>query len=143
MMKKLSRNIFILETTLFVINFYFGIYSLFDMIPDKINIKLYHLLFRDDEKNTWKYPNYMEWACEYQMNPRYSILLTIVIFVFSILVVKHSRNEKGKKNSDHTYFFTDSSPITCYYFWRDILLSWWNGSWICIKAYCLQKIIRQ
>ena len=95
MMKKLSRNIFILETTLFVINFYFGIYSLFDMIPDKINIKLYHLLFRDDEKNTWKYPNYMEWACEYQMNPRYSILLTIVIFVFSILVVKHSRNEKG------------------------------------------------
>ena len=97
MMKKLSRNIFILETALFAINFYFGIYSLFDMIPDKINIKLYHLLFRDDEKNTWKYPNYMEWACEYQMNPRYSILLTIVIFVFSILVVKHSRNEKGKK----------------------------------------------
>ena len=50
MMKKLSRNIFILETALFAINFYFGIYSLFDMIPDKINIKLYHLLFRDDEK---------------------------------------------------------------------------------------------
>ena len=91
-MKKNSHrlNSFIGEVTLFIIHFYFGIYSFFDMLFEKYGIRLYFTLFWDHENKTSKPENYVKLAIAYQYHPILCILVTIticiLILVLSIIV---------------------------------------------------------
>ena len=89
-MKKNSHrlNSFIGEVTLFIIHFYFGIYSFFDML---------FTLFWDHENKTSKPENYVKLAIAYQYHPILCILVTITICILSILAIVRTRNEKSKK----------------------------------------------
>jgi cellulose synthase/poly-beta-1,6-N-acetylglucosamine synthase-like glycosyltransferase len=98
-MKKNSHrlNSFIGEVTLFIIHFYFGIYSFFDMLFEKYGIRLYFTLFWDHENKTSKPENYVKLAIAYQYHPILCILVTITICILSILAIVRTRNEKSKK----------------------------------------------
>mgnify|MGYP007102735059 CR=1 FL=1 len=98
-MKKNSHrlNSFIGEVTLFIIHFYFGIYSFFDMLFEKYGIRLYFTLFWDHENKTSKPENYVKLAIAYQYHPILCILVTITICVLAISTMFQPRNEKGKK----------------------------------------------
>ena len=85
-MKKCAIIIF--EILLFILNLYFGIYALLDMLCIKYKIKLLDLIFWDDINNTFKFPKYTHLALEYEMHPEYSILISaVMILLFALFVL--------------------------------------------------------
>ena len=88
---------FIVEVILFIIHFYFGVYSFIDMLFEKYRIRLYFTLFWDHENKAFKYKKYTHIAIAYQYRPILCILVTITICVLAISTMFQPRNEKGKK----------------------------------------------
>ena len=126
-MKKIIITTF--EILLFITNLYFGIYSFLKMLKIKHKCEIYYWLFWDNCNNVFKYPNYRHIALEYQMQPKYSIAISvamIISFLLFILIQKFFSKENNIKTSKKLYFIISGlillsliitySVIYCYKF---------------------------
>ena len=99
------------------------------MLKREYQCKMYSWIFRDTVNHTFKYPDYIDIAIEYQMQPKYSIAISVaMILAFSlfILVEKFFSKENNIKTSKKLYFIISAlillsliitySVIYCYKF---------------------------
>ena len=114
---------------LFIANLFFGIHSFFDMLEIKYQCKMYYWLFWDNVNQTFKYPKYTHLAIEYEMQPKYSIAISvamIISFLLFVLIQKLFPKEADNKSSKKLYFIISAlillsliitySVIYCYKF---------------------------
>ena len=90
---------------------------------------MYSWFFWDNSNPDFKYPNYVDLALEYQMQPKYSIAISvamIISFLLFVLIQKLFQKEADNKSSKKLYFIISAlillsliitySVIYCYKF---------------------------
>jgi hypothetical protein len=127
--RKVHIIITLFEILLFITNLYLGMYSFLKMLRIEYQCKMYYWLFWDNSNNIFKYPNYRHIALEYEMQPKYSIAISvamIISFLFFVLIQKLFPKEADNKSSKKLYFIISAlillsliitySVIYCYKF---------------------------
>ena len=127
--RKVHIIITLFEILLFITNLYFGMYSFLKMLKIEYQCKMYSWFFWDNSNPDFKYPNYVDLALEYEMQPKYSIAISvamIISFLFFVLIQKFFPKEADNKSSKKLYFIISAlillsliitySVIYCYKF---------------------------
>ena len=105
--RKVHIIITLFEILLFITNLYLGMYSFLKMLKIEYQCKMYSWFFWDNSNLDFKYPNYVDLALEYEMQPKYSIAISvamIISFLLFVLIQKLFPKEADNKSSKKLYF---------------------------------------
>ena len=127
--RKVHIIITLFEILLFITNLYLGMYSFFKMLDIEYQCEMFNWLFWDNVNQTFKYPKYTHIAIKYEMQPKYSIAISvamIISFLLFVLIQKLFPKEADNKSSKKLYFIISAlillsliitySVIYCYKF---------------------------
>ena len=138
MIKKYSRIVIPVGSYLAIItallyNTYYGSYSLLEMFQNVFDISLFDSFFWNSKTMEFKHTQYVRKARDFQNNPSLSLIASIVLIIFSVILCVYVY--QIKKNSELSIkkaiaiiapsvlfaivsILTTVSVYYCYYYWN-------------------------